>query len=218
MTKITTLLFDLDGTLINTNELIISSFLHTLNHYFPEQFKREDVYAFMGPSLTETFTKLDEERAEEMMNHYRAFNIENHDALVTEFEGVFETIRTLKENGYKMAIVSTKLRDTVIKGLKLTNLYQFFDVIVGLDDVTHPKPDPEPLRKALEALGSKPEEAIMIGDNYHDIEGGQNTGTLTAGVAWSIKGREFLETFHPDYMLETMPDLLDILEIGETRK
>ncbi|KAB7706471.1 pyrophosphatase PpaX [Bacillus aerolatus] len=218
MTKITTLLFDLDGTLINTNELIISSFLHTLDHYFPQSYKREDVYPFMGPTLHETFSSIDEERTEEMVARYRAFNIDNHDALVTEFDGVFETIRTLKENNFKMAIVSTKMRDTVIKGLKLTNLYQFFDVIVGLDDVTHPKPHPEPLQKALEALGSKPEEAIMIGDNYHDIDGGKNAGTLTAGVAWSIKGKEFLQTFHPDFMLDTMPELLDIVKVGAAEK
>lgn len=218
MTKITTLLFDLDGTLINTNELIISSFLHTLDHYFPEQYKREDVYPFMGPTLVDTFSGIDAERTEEMIAHYRKFNLENHDMLVTEFDGVFETIRTLKENNFKLAIVSTKLRDTVIKGLKLTNLYQFFDTIVALDDVTEPKPHPEPLLKALQELGSRPEETIMIGDNFHDIEGGKNAGTVTAGVAWSVKGKEFLQSYHPDYMLETMPELLDILEIGVQEK
>ncbi|OCA89094.1 pyrophosphatase PpaX [Pseudobacillus wudalianchiensis] len=218
MTKITTLLFDLDGTLINTNELIISSFLHTLNHYFPDQYKREDVYPFMGPTLVETFSGIDAERTEEMIARYRKFNLENHDMLVTEFTGVFETIRTLKENNFKLAIVSTKLRDTVIKGLKLTNLYPFFDTIVALDDVTHPKPHPEPLLKALQEVGSKPEEAMMIGDNFHDIEGGKNAGTLTAGVAWSVKGKGFLQSFDPDYMLEAMPDLLDILKIGVSEK
>jgi pyrophosphatase PpaX len=75
------------------------------------------------------------------------------------------------------------------------------------------KPDPEPLVKALNQLGSVPEEAIMIGDSYHDIMGGKNTGTKTAGVAWSIKGREFLESYHPDYMLEQMADLLNIVEV-----
>ncbi|MEK4028043.1 MULTISPECIES: pyrophosphatase PpaX [Bacillaceae] len=218
MTKITTLLFDLDGTLINTNELIISSFLHTLNHYFPEQYKREDVYPFMGPTLVETFSSIDAERVEEMVTRYRTFNLENHDLLVTEFDGVYETIRTLKENNFKLAIVSTKLRDTVIKGLKLTNLYPFFDTIVALDDVTHPKPHPEPLLKALQEVGSQPEEAMMIGDNFHDIEGGKNAGTLTAGVAWSVKGKEFLQSFQPDYMLDAMPDLLDIVKIGVPEK
>jgi pyrophosphatase PpaX len=211
---LTTLLFDLDGTLINTNELIVSSFLHTLNHYYPNQYKREDVYPFLGPPLAETFEKINPERAEEMILRYRKFNVENHDLLVTEFNGVYEVIRTLKENQFQLAIVSTKMRDLIIRGLKLTRLEPFFDTIVSLDDVNHAKPHPEPILKALERLGAKPEEAMMIGDNYHDIQGGKNAGTLTAGVSWSLKGKEYLMAYHPDYMLDSMFDLLPIVGVG----
>ncbi len=118
MSKITTILFDLDGTLINTNDLIISSFLHTLNHYYPNQYEEKDVLPFMGPPLEESFGDLDEDRVEEMCAHYRAFNHEHHDELVTEFEGVYETVKTLHDKGYKLAIVSTKVRDVVLKGLE----------------------------------------------------------------------------------------------------
>jgi pyrophosphatase PpaX len=213
--RITTLLFDLDGTLIDTNELIISSFIHTLNHYYPDQYKREDVLPFMGPPLADTFMKIDSERVDEMIERYRKYNLENHDLLVKEFDGVYETIQALHEQGYKMAIVSTKIRDTVIKGLRLTKLDQFFDVVVGLDDVNHAKPDPEPLQKALQQLGSTPDEALMIGDNSHDILGGKNAGTKTAGVAWSAKGKEYLAQFEPDYMLEHIQDLFDILQVSK---
>ncbi|GLB59809.1 pyrophosphatase PpaX [Cytobacillus sp. NCCP-133] len=210
--SINTILFDLDGTLIDTNELIISSFLHTLGKYYPERYKREDVLPFMGPTLHETFESISPEKVEEMITVYREYNIKNHDVLVKEFEGVFETVRTLKESGYKLGIVTTKVSNVVEKGLKLTNLDPFFDVVVTLDDVEKPKPDPEPILKALELLDAKPEEAIMVGDNSHDIEGGKNAGTKTAGVAWTAKGREFLARFEPDYMLDNMADLLDILE------
>ncbi|MGM0843848.1 MAG: pyrophosphatase PpaX [Bacillota bacterium] len=209
--KITTVLFDLDGTLINTNELIISSFLHTMNTYFPNQYKREDVLQFMGPPLEESFLKVNPDAAADMVKTYRTYNLEKHDSLVTEFEGVFETVQTLSQNGYKLAIVSTKVRDVVIKGLKLTNLDRFFDVIVTLDEVEKAKPDPEPVLKALEALDSTPEESIMVGDNHHDVLAGKNAGTLSAGVAWSAKGREYLDQYEPDVMLETMADLLDVV-------
>jgi pyrophosphatase PpaX len=209
--KITTVLFDLDGTLINTNELIISSFLHTMNKYFPDQYKREDVLQFMGPPLEESFLKVKPDAVEEMIKTYRTYNLEKHDSLVTEFEGVFETVQTLSQNGYKLAIVSTKVRDVVVKGLKLTNLDQFFDVIVTLDEVENAKPDPEPINKALEALGSTAEESVMVGDNHHDILAGKNAGTYSAGVAWSAKGREHLDQYEPDFMLETMADLLDVV-------
>ena len=211
---ITTLLFDLDGTLVDTNELIISSYMHTLEQFCPGRFTREDCLPFMGPTLEEVFQGIDPDGAEEMVAVYRKFNLEKHDLLVKEFNGVYETIRTLHENGFKLAIVSTKIRNVVIKGLKLTNLDKFFDVVITLDEVENAKPDPEPLYKALDALGSKPEEAIMIGDNHHDILGGKNAGTLTCGVAWSLKGPEFLKQFEPDFIIDHMGELLDIVGIG----
>ncbi len=209
--KINTLLFDLDGTLIDTNDLIITSFLHTLDQYYPEKYSREDAIQFIGPPLYDTFVAIDEQRVDEMIKTYREHNLSHHDQLVKEFEGVFETVETLHKQGYKLGIVTTKLRGTVNMGLKLTKLDQFFDVVVTLDDVTNAKPDPEPVEKALALLGSRPEETIMVGDNHHDIVSGQNAGTKTAGVAWSLKGIAYLDSFKPDYMLHSMKDLLTIL-------
>jgi pyrophosphatase PpaX len=211
--KIDTVLFDLDGTLIDTNELIISSFLHTMETYYPGQYGRNDVLPFLGPSLQETFEPMNPEGYEEMITTYRTYNLANHDLLVKGFDGVYETVKTLKENNFKLAIVTTKRSDVVQMGLKLSDLGEFFDVIVALDDVEKPKPDPEPLLKALDLLGSSPETAIMVGDNHHDIVGGQNAGTKTVGVAWSIKGKAHLEQYNPDYILDTMADLLPILGV-----
>lgn len=211
--KINTLLFDLDGTLIDTNELIIATYLHTLEKYYPGQYHREDVIPFMGPSLKENFGSIDPKRTEEMIHEYRTFNHEHHDELVKEFPHVFETIQTLKEKDFQLGIVTTKLHDTTLKGLKLTKLDRFFDCIITLDDVSKPKPDPEPVFKALEQLKSAPEQAIMVGDNYHDILAGKNAGTKTAGCAWSVKGKDYLAQFKPDYMLNEMSDLLTILGV-----
>jgi pyrophosphatase PpaX len=212
-TKITTLLFDLDGTLIDTNDLIITTFLHTLDKYYPSKYKREDVLPFMGPTLQETFEGIDPDRVEEMILDYRTFNLANHDLLVKEFEGVLETIQILQEKGFKLGIVSTKIYDTVLKGMKLTKLDPFFNVIVAMEHVSKVKPDPEPIFNALEQLGSTPEETLMVGDNYHDILAGKNAGTKTAGVSWSAKGREYIAKYEPDYILENMKDLLTILGV-----
>lgn len=213
--KITTLLFDLDGTLINTNDLIIASFTATLNHYYPDKYSREDILPFIGPPLRDTFYSIDRERVDEMIARYREHNLENHDAMVTQYDGVYETIKILHEEGYKIGIVTTKKRDVVRKGLQLSKLEEFFEVIVALDDVERAKPDPEPVLKALHLLGSSPEEAIMVGDNHHDILAGKNAGTKTAGVAWTVKGRAYLEEFEPDYILDHMGDLLTILGAPE---
>jgi pyrophosphatase PpaX len=211
--NINTVLFDLDGTLIDTNELIISSFLHTLEKYHPNQYKREDVLPFIGPTLTETFMAINPVQCAEMIQTYREYNISNHDLIVQEYEGVYETVKTLKEKGYKLGIVTTKMLNVVLMGLSLTKLDEFFEVIVALDHVKKAKPDPEPILVALEQLDSRPDEAIMVGDNYHDILAGKNAGTKTAGVVWAVKGRESIEIHQPDYMLENMRDLLQILEV-----
>ncbi|KGX86201.1 pyrophosphatase PpaX [Pontibacillus litoralis] len=209
---IRTLLFDLDGTLINTNELIIASFLHTTEKYAPNQYTREDVIDFIGPPLEESLSSIsDKVDVEEMMNTYRAHNHEHHDDLVVAYDGVVETLSKLREAGFKLGIVTTKLRQTVTMGVKLTEIEPYFDTIVTLDDVTNAKPHPEPVVRAMKELGATPEETIMIGDNTHDIEAGQNAGTKTAGVAWTIKGRQVLEDLQPDYMLEHMSDLTKLV-------
>jgi pyrophosphatase PpaX len=212
--KINTILFDLDGTLIDTNELIISTYLHTLEKYFPGKYTREDVLPFLGPTLHEVFGEMDPDRVEEMVLDYRTYNLANHDTLVKEFVGVMETIEILKKKGYKLAIVTTKREDVAFKGLRLMKLDSFFDVMIAYDHVKKVKPDPEPIYLALEKLDSKPEEALMVGDNFHDVLAGKNAGTKTAGVAWTIKGRDYLAKYEPDYMLENMTDLLSILGEG----
>lgn len=209
--KIDTVLFDLDGTLVNTNELIIASFLHTLDHYYPNEYTREKVIEFIGPSLDDTFNRLNPDKVDEMIEMYRTFNHEMHDELVEEYGTVKETVKALHEKGYKLAVVTTKISKTAMMGLKLTGLDQYFSVLVGMDHVTKVKPDPEPLLNALNQLQSSPERAIMVGDSQYDILGGKNTGTKTAAVAWTIKGKEFLQSYEPDVMLETMSDLLEFL-------
>lgn len=209
--KITTILFDFDGTLLDTNELIIQTFEQVLNKHVPGRYTRETILPFLGPTLKETFTLVDPSNAEQMMSEYRAWNLENHDRLVQEFDGVSDTLRKLKAQGFKLAIVSTKRNAMVHKGIEQLEVGNIFDVVIGLDDVKNAKPDPEPLLLALEKLGSSPEEAVMVGDNSHDIVGGHNAGVRTVAVAWSAKGETFLQQFKPDYMLQHISELLPIV-------
>lgn len=209
---ITTLLFDFDGTLLDTNELIIQTFLSVLGKRYPGRFTKEDVLHFIGPSLKQTFDSIDETLTEELIKEYRAWNIEMHDQMAVEFDGVADTLRILKARGIKMAIVSTKRQDIIQRGLKLMGIEDIFEVVIALDDVVNPKPDPEPIVLALNRLNASKEEALMIGDNSHDIEGGHNAGVRTAGVAWTAKGEAYLATFNPTYMLKHITDLLEIVD------
>ncbi|GAA5417188.1 pyrophosphatase PpaX [Paraliobacillus ryukyuensis] len=211
--SIRTILFDLDGTLINTNELIIASFTHTLEKHTGRTYTREEILPFIGPPLDESMRHVDESQAEAMVQTYREHNIANHKKYVVAYPTVVETVKTLKEKGYQLGIVTTKIRETAELGVKITGMEGMFDVIIGLDDVTNAKPHPEPIIKALTELNANPMHALMVGDNYHDIESGHNAGVKTAGVAWSIKGEATLAKYEPDYMLKEMKDLLPILEV-----
>jgi pyrophosphatase PpaX len=212
---ITTLLFDFDGTLLDTNELIIQTFQYVLGTHFPGKYERIDILPFLGPTLKETFDSLDPENTESLIEEYRAWNKSMHDELSSEFDGVSETLRLLKTAGLKMAIVSTKKKDMVMRGLGLLDAEGVFDEVIAMDDVVKTKPDPEPILLALNRLGATADEALMIGDNYHDIVGGQNAGVRTAGVAWSAKGEEFLQSFNPDFMLHHISDLLQVVKGDE---
>ncbi|ANU16681.1 pyrophosphatase PpaX [Planococcus maritimus] len=212
--EINTLLFDFDGTLLDTNELIVQTFLTVLGEHFPGEYGREDVLHFIGPSLEQTFTNIAPDKVNELSDQYRRLNRTLHDDLVSEYDGVTETLRMLKSRGLKMAIVSTKREETILHGLRLMGVDDVFDVLVALDHVQNPKPHPEPLELALRLLEADREDALMIGDNSHDIEGGKNAGVRTAGVSWTAKGEEFLASFEPDFMLQHISDLLELTKEG----
>lgn len=206
------LLFDFDGTLLDTNELIIETFLHLLNDKFPGQYSAQDCLKFIGPSLKETFDELTPDESDEMVARYREWNAVHHDELVKGYDGVLETLQQLKEMGLRLAVVTTKNRAGITRGMRVLGAEGIFEYCITMDDVTHVKPHPEPIFLALEKLGVAKEEAIMIGDNSHDIEGGKNAGVRTAGVAWSFKGEDYLRACNPDFMLQHMTDLLEIVK------
>ena len=211
--KIETILFDLDGTLIDTNELIIASFTHTVEKFGDRPYTREEILDFIGPPLVDSLTLVNPNKIDDMVTAYREHNYANHEKYVKAYPNVVETIKKLKAKGYKMGIVTTKIHHTAELGLKIAGMEGIFDVIIGLDDVENAKPHPEPVLTAIDQLKANPMTTLMVGDNYHDIEAGQNAGVQTAGVAWAIKGRESLEKYRPDYMLENISDLFEI--IGE---
>lgn len=207
------LLFDFDGTLLNTNDLIIETFAHVVDPKFPGRYQRSDYLKFIGPTLLESFTEVDALNAEALVAEYRVWNQQHHDELVTEFPNVKEVLLNLHEAGVRLAVVSTKRGDTLRKGLDLMGITALFDVLISQDDVVHTKPHPEPVEKAVILLGVEKSKALMIGDNSHDILGGHNAGVKAAGVAWSYKGTDYLKQFNPDYMLHDMADLYDIVGI-----
>jgi pyrophosphatase PpaX len=210
--KVNTLLFDLDGTLVDTNSIIVKSLEVVFQTYLPEVQTSLDLFKeCIGPPLEVSFSRYTtKERVQEMIQAYRKYYKANEHLYYSIYPNVIDVLTTLKAQGYYLGVVTSKFRDSAMPSMVHYGIDSLMDVIVGLDDVTKAKPDREPVDLALSQLPSHT-GAIMIGDNATDVQSGQNAGVYAAGVAWAFKGRDQLIAVNPDYMLEDMTDLYEIL-------
>ena len=210
---LSTFLFDLDGTLIDSIELILRSYRHTMRAHRGLEPPDEMWMQGLGTPLRVQFRHWTEDPAEieAMVATYRAYNLEHHDELVRPYEGVVAAVRDLRRKGRTLGLVTSKMREGALRGLELAGLEDHFELIVGADDVTHPKPHPEPVLKALEQLGAPAADTVFIGDSRHDIECGRAAGVKTAAVLWGPFDRTHLADLAPDYWLEKPEDLATLV-------
>jgi pyrophosphatase PpaX len=204
-----TVLFDLDGTLIDSTELILSSYRHTLETHRGAA-PPDDVWiAGLGTPLWVQFRKFTDDPGEidAMVATYRDHNLAHHDAMVREFPGVLDAVRHLHERGTRLGIVTSKKRQGAGRGLTLCGFDGLFDVVVTADDVQRHKPDPEPVVRALERLDSVAADTVFVGDSPHDIDAGRSAGVATGAVLWSPFPRRTLEEHQPDYWIAEPTDL-----------
>ncbi|MDB4866675.1 MAG: ppaX [Cohnella sp.] len=216
--EVKAVLFDLDGTIVDTNELIIQSFLHALKGAVPEDFGREHIIPSMGEPLTDQlqqFSGLEDVTA--ITHAYREYNYLKHDEMVALFPGVAEVLPILRQHGIQLGVVTTKMRPTTERALKMFGLIEQMGTIITLDEVEHAKPHPEPVQKAMQALGAHPDHTIMVGDSTVDIESARRAGAIPVGVAWSLKGEHVLRTAGAVHILHNMEQLLTLcgIEVAE---
>ncbi|MCQ4087740.1 pyrophosphatase PpaX [Saccharibacillus sp. JS10] len=210
--KISTVLFDLDGTIIDTNQLIIDSFMNAMSDI---PLTRETIIPHMGTTLQnqlQVFSGLEDVR--ELEQAYRQYNLAHHDSMVKPFPHVQEVIQTLHASGIRLGVVTTKIRPTTMKVLDMFDLTSYMEAIVTVTDVTHPKPHAEPVQMALEKMGVDPKTALMVGDSPADIQSAQNAGVYAAAVAWSLKGEAVLSGYNPDHIIRDMRDLYALTGTG----
>lgn len=208
---LTTFLFDLDGTLIDSIDLILRSYRHTMQlHRGDQPIPPDDLWLKgLGTPLSVQFRHVTDDDVEiaAMIATYRTYNLTHHDALAKPYEGIAAEVLRLKAHGKRLGLVTSKLHDGALRGIKVCGLGEAFDVVLGCDDVTNPKPHPEPVLKAMEQLGVTPAETVFIGDARYDIECGRAAGVKTAAVLWGPFDRAHLEDSRPDYWLEKPADL-----------
>lgn len=207
MKQLDTILFDLDGTLIDSNQLIIDSFKYVFKEALPDVILTdEDYQSFIGPTLWASFSKYEKnkEKIDELVMLYRAHNNAHHDAVLA-FDGALSLLKELKRRGFKIGVVSSKMRYLVLRGLEITHLMPYVDVVVGMDEVKNHKPHPESLLLAMDKLGSK--EAMYVGDHPADIIAGKRAGIKTCGVSYSW--HDTLIDEKPDLMINNLLQLLE---------
>ncbi len=204
------LLFDLDGTLVDTIDLIVASFRHVLEDLAGRPFTRQEVIALFGPTeeaIIGRFAEPAERQAacERFFSHYER----HHERLVKVFPGVPELVREAAARGHPLALITNKGRRTTAITLDKSQLAACFRVVVTGDDVSRPKPHPEGIHLALERLGCDPGAAWYIGDAPVDVQAGRAAGTRTCAVLWG-------GVYEPERTLAASPDA-SCRTVGELR-
>ncbi|MCF0109877.1 MAG: HAD family hydrolase [Erysipelotrichaceae bacterium] len=208
------ILFDLDGTLLDTAPVILETYRRLFMKYRnEEEFDEQKQLSVLGPPLRKMFAIFfPEQDVEELVKEYQAINLPLHHDYVKLIPNADVMLHALKDKGYKMGIVSTKATDSVIYGLDVFGLTECFDIILGNDRIERQKPDPQGILKAIEILGGTAERCIYIGDTVTDVEAGRNAGVYTVGFVYDPRREEAIRNSDAH---EVISDLYEMIRIAE---
>jgi pyrophosphatase PpaX len=202
-------LFDLDGTLLDSIELIVQSYTHTVTTHLGGPVDREGLLATIGLPLGPILEALAPGQGALLLETYRAYMSEHHDRLTRLFPGVAETLRALRTRGYQLGIVTSKSRASARLAFDLFALETLVDVTVCFDEVSRPKPAPDPLLAAAARLGVAPAACLYVGDTPHDMQAAQSAGMCAVAAPWGAGTHAALLAAAPDLWLAALVDLLD---------
>jgi pyrophosphatase PpaX len=208
------ILFDLDGTLIDSIALIVAAMHHAFEGFSGTVPADSAWMAGIGTPLFKQlalYARTPEE-LEVLRERYRAYQVIHHDTVVKEYPGTTAVLESLHARGLAMAIVTSKGDELAKRGLELTGLARFIDVVVGADSVTKHKPEPEPVLLALERLGRRADEAVLLGDSPHDISSGNAAGVATIGALWGPFTRAQIAVARPAHWLTNIRELPALLD------
>jgi pyrophosphatase PpaX len=207
-------LFDFDGTLVDTTEMIFQSMRHATSSVLGrDDFSREELLANVGQPLPRQMEVFDAERSELLLEAYRAHHEEHHDALIGEFPGVDEALSRLRAAGVRVVVVTSKRRRSVEMALeKFPGLDLVVDRFVTMEDTERHKPDPEPLLRGLELMGGIPkEEAAYVGDSPFDVQAAKAAGLRSVAVSWGAFSEDTLREAEPDHLVPDIDAAVDVL-------
>ena len=207
------ILFDVDGTLLDTHEYIYQAFEYSLGkHHKP--LSRKEIQKIMGKPIEDCYrilTKLED--VELLSNTHRKFQTENPH-ISKPFANTISTLDLLKDKNIKIAAITTRAKSSTKRTLELANVWSYLDFFIGFEDVKIPKPDPERIFKALEFLNSNSNSSLMVGDSDVDILAGQNAGVKTAGAIYGFHGNK-LADFKPDFLIDDIGEIIPLIQNEE---
>lgn len=214
MAPLKAVLFDFDGTLVDTTNLIYQSMRHATGEVLGRELPRETLMQNVGQPLPKQMEILDPERATDLLLSYRTFNDANHEKYIAAFPEVETALQRLRRGaGLGVAVVTSKRRPSVELALdSFPALRGLVDFFVTMEDTTEHKPRPEPLLRGLELLGDiPPENAAYVGDAPFDIMAARAAGVLAVGVSWGAFTEDALRITEPDHLSEDLDGAVDWL-------
>jgi pyrophosphatase PpaX len=205
-------LFDLDGTLIDSGSMILASFRHATRTVLAREVPDEVLLAHVGgATLDEQMRALDPTRVDDLVASYREHNSPLHDGL-QPCPGVVGVLERLHDEGRRLGVVTAKRQSTVALAFRVLPLAHLFDAVVASDDVARNKPHPDGILRALELLEARPEEAAYVGDSPFDVEAAKRAGVFAVAVGWGgIHTRERIRAAGPDALADRAEELLGLL-------
>ena len=214
-TRLEAVLFDLDGTLIDSIPLILASFRHAVEAHGLDHVRDADLMDGLGTPLREHMARLarDADAVDQLVETYRAYNHAEHDAWVVAFEGVAAALDELASAGVPLGIVTSKRVEMARRGLAVAGLGHDFRVLIGPDEVTRPKPHPEPLLLAARHLDLAPERVAYVGDSPHDLAAARAAGMVAVGAGWGPFERARLDAERPRVVLDRPHEIVQLVEL-----
>lgn len=211
--KIEAVLFDLDGTLIDSVEHIVACWQHTVLTCLGWEITREQVLPTVGRALVEAFEDLAPGRSAELRQVYRAYQKQSHDSMVTLATGAREALEALKALGLRLGVVTSKGIEVALEGLNLFDLAPYFEVLVTFEDSERHKPFPEPLLVASERLGLSPNRLLYVGDAVFDLEAAKAAGMPCVAATWGAGTRDNLLAAGPVAIIDSFDELPPLLRL-----
>jgi pyrophosphatase PpaX len=205
--------FDLDGTIVDSVELIIVSFQHAIREVLGREVSRDEAVAWVGRPLREQMELFSLEHAEDLVEAYREFNHREHDRMLRLYEGVQRLLEDLREAGVKIGLVTSKSRHTTQMAFDLTGIGGHFDASVCADEAPGNKPSPAPILACLEQLGVEAGAAAYVGDSPADIQAARAAGVTAIAVTWGVFKADRLGAEKPDVLVHTISELAEKLGI-----